>query len=85
MNGYTTVDMHGYDINGSSKKVDGIYNTMINALSTDKPVFIYNLVNGTVVIAPTNPYAYITASDIPKAIVGSTTLSFAKNDTVSHT
>lgn len=84
MNGYTTVDMEGYNVAGSSTKITGIYDTMISAMDTNKPVYLYNLKNGTVVVAPVNPFAYVTASDIPKAVVNGITLSFAKDDTVSH-
>lgn len=84
MNGYTTVDMKGYNIGGSPAKVENIYNTMLDACDTDKPIFIYGLVNGTLKIAPANAYAYVTASDVPTAVVGSVTLSFASDDTVFH-
>lgn len=83
MNGYTTVDMQLFDLTDSSDKIDNIYNTMLDAIDTNKPIYLYNLSNNGMVVAPVNPFAYVTASDVPKAIIGEYTLSFASDDTVS--
>lgn len=49
--GYVNVDFNGVDL-GNLGTVPGIYEMVKNAISTDKPIVLYNVVNGAQEFTP---------------------------------
>lgn len=59
--GYALVDFSGVDL-GNLGTVTGIYEKVKNAVSTNKPIVIYNVVNGDQAFTPITAYGGVESS-----------------------
>lgn len=59
--GYSMVDCAGLDL-GNPGTVSGLYAQVKNAVKSDKPIYLYNLVNGEQAFTPIVAYGGVESS-----------------------
>lgn len=81
--GYILIDCKGYNLLGAPTKIDGIYDSCVEALHLNKPVFAYNMYWGST--AEITPIAVMltTADDHITATTSTLQLVIDEDDTVT--
>lgn len=80
--GYAIVDCTGIDL-GDLGEVTGIYDKVKNAIETDKPIVLYNLVNSTQAFTPITAFGGIESSTSVFLSFFPVTIHISNEDVVS--
>lgn len=80
--GYSMVDCTGLDL-GNPGTINGLYAQVKNAVKSNKPIYLYNLVNGEQALTPIAVYGGLESSTSVFLSFSTTTLHISNADVVT--
>lgn len=80
--GYAIVDCTGVDL-GDLGEVEGLYQKVKDAIATEKPIVLYNIVNGTQAFTPIQAFGGVESSTLVFLSFFPVTIHISNEDVVS--